>query len=98
MSVYPGKLLEENISSCQHSLKDYMIYVKQQSPCIGECQNPQLGAEVIFHANSELFIMEGKKQPNKTCFHMQHLSVYHLIVIRLLIIFLETDGGSRGSR
>lgn len=38
-----------------------MIYVKQQSPCIGECQNPQLGADVTFHANSELFIIEKPK-------------------------------------
>lgn len=71
MRVYPGKRLEENIASRQHSLKDYMIYVKQQSPCIGECQNPQRGAEVIFHANSELFIMEGKKKNSQT----RHVSI-----------------------
>lgn len=76
MCVYPGKRLEENIASCQHSLKDYMIYVKQQSPCIGECQNPQLGVEVIFHANSELFIIE-EKTPKQDMFPyaaLEHLS------------------------
>lgn len=66
-----------------------MIYVKQQSPCIGECQTPRPSVDVTFHANLELFIMgkgrEKKKHLNKTdCvayFHMQHLTIYHLIVI-----------------
>lgn len=36
--VYRGNQLDENIVLSQHSLKDYMIYVKQQSPCSVECQ------------------------------------------------------------
>lgn len=65
-----------------------MIYVKQQSPCIGECQNLQLGVDVTFHANSELFIIRKKNQKlNKIDFHMQHLTIYHLIVIGVLIVF-----------
>lgn len=66
-----------------------MIYVKQQSPCIGECQNPRPGVDVTFHANSELFIIEKKDlHLNKTdCdFHIQHLTIYHLIVIRVFLV------------
>ncbi len=59
--VYRGNHLEENAVSSQHSLKDSMIYVKQQSPCTGERRNPRPGVDVTFHANSELFIIGKKK-------------------------------------
>lgn len=60
-----------------------MIYVKQQSPCIGECQTPRPSVDVTFHANLELFIMgKGRKKKaskqDRLCCIFPYATLNHL--------------------
>lgn len=65
-------------------LKDRLINVKRQSrrhpPHAAERRHPPRAADVTFHANFGAVHYKPEKI-SKTDFQMQHLTIYHLIVI-----------------
>lgn len=61
-------------------LKDRLINVKWQSPRAAERRDPPHFADVTFHANFGAVHYRPEKI-SKTDFQMQHLTIYHLIVI-----------------
>lgn len=68
-------------------LKDLLINVKRQSRRAAERRDPPRAADVTFHANFGAVHYRPEKI-SKTDFQMQHLTIYHLIVIG------ELNGGS----